>query len=169
VLKPASAHVRRQRLTKSVTTHIMFSMKQKHTTAFDIGSACVCLGVRRAARLVARRYDDALRPLGITSGQFSILAALMRDEAVPLGALADALGMDRTTLSRNLKPLEGGRLVVTMSDKADRRVRGLVLTDKGRKLLDHAVPLWLTAQVDSERRLAGTEWPILRTQLQALS
>jgi DNA-binding MarR family transcriptional regulator len=141
----------------------------KRLTAWELGSACVCLGVRRAARQVARRYDDAFRPLGITSGQFAILSALLRDEAVPLGALADVLGMDRTTLNRNLKPLEDEKLIATTATKEDRRVRGLILTDKGRTLLDHAIPIWRTAQADSERRLAGVDWPKFRSQLEALS
>ena len=138
-------------------------------TAKELGAACVCLGVRKAARQVARRYDDAFRPLGITSGQFSILSALLRDRAVPLGALADVLGMDRTTLNRNLKPLEEEKLIVTTTTKEDRRVRGLSLTNKGRALLDRAIPIWRTAQADSERRLAGAEWPKFRSQLEALS
>lgn len=137
--------------------------------ANELKTACVCLNVRRAARQVARRYDEAFRPLGLTSGQFSILSALLRDGAVPLGALADILGMDRTTLNRNLKPLEEERLIVTSATKEDRRVRGLSLTKKGRALLDRAIPIWRTAQADSERRLVGTEWPKFRSQLQALS
>jgi len=145
------------------------SAMMNRLTAKELGAACVCLGVRKAARQVARRYDDAFRPLGITSGQFSILSALLRDGAVPLGALADLLGMDRTTLNRNLKPLEDEKLIATTATKEDRRVRGLSLTNKGRALLDRAIPIWLTAQADSERRLAGTEWPKFRSQLQALS
>lgn len=118
---------------------------------------------------MARRYDDAFRPLGITSGQFSILAALLRDEVAPLGAVAEVLGMDRTTLNRNLKPLEQEKLIATAATTEDRRVRGLVLTTKGRALLDRAIPIWRTAQADSERRLAAMDWPTLRSQLQALS
>lgn len=137
-------------------------------TAADIGASCVCLGVRRAARLVARRYDDAFRPLGITSGQFSILAALLGEGAVPLGSLAEILGMDRTTLNRNLRPLEAMALVATRSDKSDARVRGLQLTAGGRALLDRAIPIWTEVQADSQRRLARSGWPQFRAYLQAL-
>ena len=143
-------------------------MKRKSITAADIGTTCVCLGVRKAARILARRYDDAFRPLGITSGQFSILAALMQDSAVPLGALAETLGMDRTTLNRNLKPLEAIGLVATSSDKSDARVRGLKLTASGRLLLEQAIPIWSAVQADSQRRLAKSGWPQFRTLLQAL-
>lgn len=140
-----------------------------HLTARDLSEACVCLGVRKAARQVARRYDEAFRPLGITSGQFSILGALLRDEPVALGAVADVLGMDRTTLNRNLKPLEQDRLVVTRAAETDARVRALVLTAKGHALLERAIPIWRSAQGDSQRRLAGTDWSELRRQLQSLS
>ena len=143
-------------------------MTRRPTTAADIGSACVCLGVRKAARLVARRYDDAFRPLGITSGQFSILAALLRDGAVPLGSLAEVLGMDRTTLNRNLKPLEAMGLIATTSDKSDARVRGLQLTVSGRALLDQAIPIWSAVQADSQKRLAKSGWPQFRSLLKAL-
>lgn len=134
----------------------------------DIGNECVCLGVRKAARLVARRYDGAFRSLGMTSGQFSILAALLRETAVPLGSLADLLGMDRTTLTRNLRPLEQGRLVETAHAEHDRRIRGLQLTDAGRALLDRAIPLWRAVQVESNRRLGKGGWREFKSQLQSL-
>ncbi len=137
--------------------------------AQDFAMACICLGVRKAARQVSRRFDEAFRPLGITSGQFSILAALLRDEPTPLGAVADALGMDRTTLNRNLRPLEQEKLVATTPTKDDARVRGLILTPKGRALLDRAIPLWRVAQADNERRLDSADWSKFRSQLQALS
>ena len=143
-------------------------MTRKSLTAADIGTTCVCLGVRKAARLLARRYDDAFRPLGITSGQFSILAALMQDSPVPLGMLAETLGMDRTTLNRNLKPLEAIALVATRSDTSDARVRGLKLTARGHLLLEQAIPIWAAVQADSQRRLAKSGWPQFRTLLQAL-
>jgi DNA-binding MarR family transcriptional regulator len=138
-------------------------------TARDIATACICLNVRKAARQVARRYDEAFRPLGITSGQFSILAALLRNDPATLGGLADVLGMDRTTLNRNLKPLEEMHLVATVASPDDRRVRGLVLTAKGKDLLEAALPLWEATQQDSARRLAATPWPVVRSHLEALS
>lgn len=137
-------------------------------TAADIGSACICLGVRKAARMVARRYDEAFRPLGLTSGQFSILAALLRDRAVALSALADDLGMDRTTLNRNLKPLLTQDLIAAEDDEADRRVRGLVLTAAGRERLDRALPIWRRVQAASEARLPEGGWSGLRFCLQGL-
>lgn len=139
-------------------------------TAGEITHACACLGVRRAARLVARRYDEALRPLGLTSGQFSILAALLQERPLALGDLADMLGLDRTTLNRNLRPLEAVGFLRTVDDQADRRVRALSLTAAGRRVLREAVPLWETAQAETTRRLFGQAgWASLRTQLRRLT
>src|SRR5262245_34262345 len=106
----------------------------------------MCLGLNRAARAISRRYDAAFKPIGITSGQFAILAALKRDKPMPLSEMADLLGMDRTTLTRNLRPLEGLELVAIRPGAQDRRIRNLTLTAKGRKLLKEAVPLWRKAQ-----------------------
>ncbi|AZO78007.1 MULTISPECIES: MarR family winged helix-turn-helix transcriptional regulator [unclassified Bosea (in: a-proteobacteria)] len=136
--------------------------------AAEISESCFCMNLRKAARLIARRYDEALRPLGLTSGQFSILAALLRPGPVPLGALADVLGMERTTLNRNLRPLEKLKLVETIPDPADARVRGLRLTGAGREMAAKAVPLWQRAQEEANGRLGGADWPALRSQLRAL-
>lgn len=99
----------------------------------------------------------------------SILAALLRHESVPLGSLAELLGMERSTLNRNLKPLEEMGLVATAIDKSDARVRALQLTSSGRALLDQAIPIWARIQSDSLRRLNKSGWPQLRTLLHALS
>ncbi|MDX2258631.1 MAG: MarR family winged helix-turn-helix transcriptional regulator [Hyphomicrobiaceae bacterium] len=151
----------------------MFSMTKLNRqplphTAAEIGEACVCLGLRKAARQVARRYDEALRPLDLTSGQFSIIAALVGETALPLGALAERLGMDRTTLNRNLKPLEARRLIATAAAEVDKRVRGLALTAAGRNVLAQALPLWASAQEGSARRLGERGWRDLRERLRRL-
>lgn len=136
----------------------------------EIDAACACLGLRRAARLVARRYDEALRPAGLTSGQFSILAALLRDRPLRLGELGDRLGLDRTTLNRNLRPLEELGLLHSIADPADGRVRGLALTAAGLRRLRAALPLWEEAQADCTRRLFGKAgWSALKAQLDRLA
>jgi len=73
--------------------------------------ACLCLHVQRAARALERRFDDALRPIGLTNGQFSIMMSLNRPKAPAMGAVASLLGMDRTTLTAALKPLQSRRLL----------------------------------------------------------
>src|SRR5215813_3645348 len=84
---------------------------------------CLCLHVQRAARALARRFDDALRPVGVTQGQFSLLTALNRAEPPTIGAVANLLALDRTTLTANLKPLERRGLVKVIVDPDDRRSR----------------------------------------------
>src|SRR5437763_11975183 len=96
---------------------------------------CLCLHAQRAARALARRFDEAMRPAGLTSGQFSLLMSLNRPAPPALGAVATLLGMDRTTLTANLKPLARRGAVKIAVDPADRRGRLLSLTPAGRKLL----------------------------------
>src|SRR5947209_17992365 len=96
-------------------------------TTLEVRDACLCLHLRRAARAVARRFDAAFRPLGLTSGQFSLLMSLNRKEPPAMGSIAALLAMDRTTLTANLKPLERRGLVQVKVDPADRRSRSLVL------------------------------------------
>ncbi|NJM35781.1 MAG: winged helix-turn-helix transcriptional regulator [Rhodomicrobium sp.] len=144
-------------------------MTKKTFTAAQIHQACICLGLRTAARAVSRRYDQAFRHLGLTSGQFSTLAALLRDKPVQLGQLAETLGMDRTTLNRNLNPLIAQGLVADSRDEKDQRIRALVLTGKGRALLDRALPAWEAAQAESAALLKETSWPQLREALGRLN
>jgi DNA-binding MarR family transcriptional regulator len=98
--------------------------------------------VQRAARALARRFDAAFRPLGLTNGQFSLMMALNRPDPPSIGSLATFLAMDRSTLTANLKPLEKRGLVTVEIDTADRRSRRLSLTGSGRKLLRKSVPIW---------------------------
>jgi DNA-binding MarR family transcriptional regulator len=143
-------------------------MTKGKLTAAEVYATCVCLGVQRAARGVARRYDEALRPAGLTSGQFTILSSLLRDEATPIGALAELLGLDRTTLNRNLRPLEAERLIATVADPEDARVRRIQLTAAGRNKLDETIPLWRKVQSHSNGRLGKTGWQNLRPLLDRL-
>src|SRR6476620_6297451 len=111
-------------------------MDQASDLGFDttllVRDTCLCLHTQRAARALARRFDEALRPAGLTNGQFSLLMSLNRPEPPPLGSVAALLAMDRTTLTANLKPLERRRLVEVSTDPRDRRTRRLRLTPDGR-------------------------------------
>src|SRR6187200_1214607 len=102
-------------------------------TTQHVHDHCLCLAAQRAARALARRFDEALRPVGLTSGQFSLLMSLNWPEPATVGAIAALLGMDRTTLTANLKPLEREGLVDSTVDPADRRGRLLLLTAMGKK------------------------------------
>src|ERR1700712_4347731 len=111
-------------------------------TTLLVRDTCLCLHVQRAARALARRFDLALRPLGLTNGQFSLLMALNRPAPATMRSVAALLAMDRTTLTAALKPLERRGLVEVTVDPADRRGRLLRLTAEGRALLRNAVPIW---------------------------
>ena len=128
---------------------------------------CLCLHVHRAARALARRFDDVLRPLDLTNGQFSLLMSLNRPEPPTLGSVASLLAMDRTTLTANLKPLERRRLLKVSVDKVDRRSRRLALMPAGRALLTKAYPIWKDTHAQIER-LIGSAGD-LREALRALS
>jgi DNA-binding MarR family transcriptional regulator len=111
-------------------------------TTIEVRDSCLCLHLQRAARAVARRFDAAFRPLGLTNGQFSLLMALNRREPPAIGDVARLLAMDRTTLTAALKPLERRGLLRIAADATDRRVRRLALTPAGRGLLAAALPIW---------------------------
>jgi|SRR5580658_4938617 DNA-binding MarR family transcriptional regulator len=135
----------------------------------QIRDACLCLHVQRAARALARRFDAAFRPLGLTNGQFSLLMALNRQEAPSISEVAAVLAMDRTTLTANLKPLAKRGLVTVTVDPADRRSRRLTFTRAGRDLLAAAVPIWKRTHGAMERLLARSNADALRADLRALS
>ncbi len=130
---------------------------------------CLCLHVQRAARTLGRRFDDALRPYGLTNGQFSLLMSLNRPEPVPMAPVASLLGMDRTTLTAALKPLERRGLVEIRPVAGDKRSRVLKLTDEGKKLLASALPVWKSTHEEIERQLPGADPDELRLSLRALS
>jgi DNA-binding MarR family transcriptional regulator len=134
-----------------------------------VRDACLCLHVQRAARALARRFDEAFRPIGLTNGQFSLLMSLNRPEPPSIGQIAPLLAMDRTTLTANLKPLAKRRLVKVSIDPADRRSRRLSLTPSGRALLAAAMPLWKRTHAAMERLLARSDADALRADLDALS
>ena len=107
-----------------------------------VAETCLCLHTQRAARALARLFDNALRPYGLNNGQFSMLMALNRPEPPSIGALAPFLAMDRTSLTAALKPLERRGLVQIKPDKADRRSRLVQITGEGVALLEAALPTW---------------------------
>jgi DNA-binding MarR family transcriptional regulator len=112
---------------------------------------CWCLNAQRAARRLARLYDDGLRPHGLTHGQFSLLMLVAGMQPVPVNQLADALVMDRTTVTAALKPLERRKLLASASDEADQRQRLIRLTPSGLRLLAAASAAWQQLQDDRRR------------------
>src|SRR5437868_3792840 len=119
-------------------------------TTLHVRDHCLCLAANRAARALARRFDDVFRPLHLTNGQFSLLMSLNRPQPASIRSVATLLAMDRTTLTANLKPLERRKLLKIAIDPADRRGRLLALTKAGQKLLHSAMPIWerMHAEID---------------------
>ena len=122
-------------------------------TTRHVREHCLCLAAQSAARTLARLFDEALRPVGITSGQFSLLMSLNSPEPPTLGAISSVLAMDRTTLTANLKPLERRGLVTSIVDAGDRRVRRLSLSKSGRATLRAALPIWKKTHAQLDARL----------------
>jgi len=134
-----------------------------------VRDCCLCLHVQRAARTLGRVFDDALRPFGLTNGQFSLLMSLNRPEPPPMGPVASLLAMDRTTLTAALKPLERRGLVEISSHPGDRRNRVLKLTAERRTLLTNALPVWNRTHAEIEAKLPAGDPDQLRRSLLALS
>src|SRR3954466_14609153 len=134
-------------------------------TTLLVRDCCLCLHVQRAARALARRFDEALRPFDLTNGQFSLLMSLNRPEPPSMGPVASLLAMDRTTLTAALKPLERRGLLKIKSDPNDRRSRILILTEKGRTLLSKALPVWLRTHEEIETRSPTIDWNAFRENL----
>jgi DNA-binding MarR family transcriptional regulator len=141
----------------------------QYETTLLVRDCCLCLHVQRAARSLARRFDEVLRPFGLTNGQFSLLMSLNRPQPPPMGPVAALLAMDRTTLTAALKPLERRGLVRIDKDVADRRNRILKLTTKGESLMGRAVPVWERTHREVERLIPNGEPDELRRGLRALA
>ena len=123
-------------------------MKQKPDTAkyLEPAQGCICFNLRKSARAMTQRYEEALRPTGLRATQFSLLVATKLLGVATISRLAKTLVMDRTTLTRNLKPLENQGFIRTTPGKDDRREREVILTVAGQDTLDRALPLWKSVQ-----------------------
>lgn len=144
-------------------------LDESFQTTLHIRDHCLCLHVQRAARALARRFDEVLRPVGITHGQFSLLNALNRPQPASMTSVATLLAMDRTTLTANLKVLERKGLAKVAVDKEDKRSRRLSLTPAGKALLATAVPIWKREHAAIERMLDKPGPDLLRAGLVSLS
>ena len=134
----------------------------------DDPGACVCNKTRTASRVVTRLYDEALRPIGLRATQFALLVTLGDEGAMSIAALAKLMAMDRSTLTRNLDPLETEGLVAR-GDEAWRRSRSVDITAKGRARLRQGLPLWESAQSEMLRRLGPSNWARVQTGLDLLA
>ena len=135
----------------------MSNVPEPFATTLHIRDHCLCLHTQQAARALSRRFDEVFRPLGLTSGQFSLLNSLNRPTPPTIGQVAETLAMDRSTVTANLKPLERSGAVISTIDPDDRRGRRVGLTATGRELLAKATPLWVEThkQVEAELEDGG--------------
>jgi DNA-binding MarR family transcriptional regulator len=136
-------------------------------TEREVVENCACHKVRTAARAVTRAYDEALRPTGLRATQLAILAATAVDDALSITALAKFMGMDRSTLTRNLAPLTRESLL-RIGNEGWRRSRTVELTRQGRSRLRQALPLWEQAQETLRRNLGVRKWTGIRSDLDDL-
>ena len=120
----------------------------------EVRDTCLCLASQRAARRLARRFDRAFKPVGLTNNQFSALMFIAATQQTP-GRLADLLVMDSTTVTALLKALEREGLVESRLDPDDRRVRRVTITDPGRARLEDALPIWRAEHARLEATLSN--------------
>ncbi|UXO84327.1 MarR family winged helix-turn-helix transcriptional regulator [Brucella intermedia] len=138
-------------------------------TTLLVRDTCLCLHVQRAARALARRFDDALRPVGLTNGQFSLMMSLNRPVPPPMKPVAELLAMDQTTLTAALKPLQRQGWVEIIVNPNDRRERLLQLTPEGKATLAAAVPMWKATHLDIEKQLVNGNGDEVRRNLLIMS
>jgi DNA-binding MarR family transcriptional regulator len=128
---------------------------------------CTSQNLRKAARTAARHYDQALQPLGLKTTQFTLLAKIQGAGEITQNDLANNVGLDKTTMSRNLRLLEKEELV-RVAEAEDRRIRLLSLSRKGERLLEKAKPHWREAQKSFVEELGQDTWQTLTTILQTI-
>lgn len=125
---------------------------------------CACFNIRKAARQLTQQYDEALQPVGLRSTQFSMLAVISHVETATVTMLADYLAMDRTTLTRNLKPLDKQGLILTVPGE-DRRSRMISLSKTGLAKLKEAIPLWKKTQKNFIEHMGEERFESLLSEL----
>lgn len=138
-------------------------------TTVEVRDSCLCLHAQRAARALARRFDEVMRPFGLTNQQFSLLMALNRQDPPTMAPVAELLAMDRTTLTAALKSLKHRGLLAVETDPKDKRSRRIRLTRKGHAALLRALPKWREAHAEIERAQPDIDMNQLRSWLRPLA
>ena len=128
---------------------------------------CLCHRTRTASRAVTRFYDEILRSVGLRATQLAVLVAVGNEDVMSITALAKFMGMDRSTLTRNLAPLEREGLI-RVGNEGWRRSRTVEITKKGRARLREALPFWEKAQDTLRQKLGSRKWPVIMADLNDL-
>jgi DNA-binding MarR family transcriptional regulator len=139
-------------------------MSHNMTSYQTINAQCCCFNLRKATRAVTQFFDRHLEPANIRATQFTLLLTLTAATGKTLTEMAEGLVMDRTTLTRNLKPLEKDQLITTVK-LTDRRTKGYILTEKGRMAIEKGVPLWNKAQHHIVAQLGDEKYSHLLKEL----
>ena len=142
-------------------------MKREHIETLSQCPECVCFNLRKSARVITRFYDAVLQPIGIQGTQFSLLTVLYHTGELPITEVAEKLGVDRTTLTRNLKILEDREFIVVGPGK-DGRTKSVKLTETGRDTLVKALPYWEQAQKKVVHGLGPARFKALLKELSAI-
>lgn len=133
----------------------------------DINAQCCCFSLRKVTRAVTQFYDRHLEPADIRATQFTLLLELSAATGKTLTEMAEGLVMDRTTLTRNLKPLEKAGFITTVK-LTDRRSKGYALTERGREAIEKGVPLWRKAQQAIVGQLTDDRYKRILEELKVL-
>lgn len=155
------------RKSKSEDSHLEPPIVQDQKHCLNMARTCAAYNLRRAARLVTQAYDQALKPTGLKITQVSLLVSFTMVPDSNMAQQAQWLGMDRTTLSRNLRVLERKGLV-DLEQGQDRREQKVRVTPAGQKALKQAYPLWLKAQERVVGGMGHEKWAALAKELRAL-
>ncbi|WP_085904552.1 MarR family winged helix-turn-helix transcriptional regulator [Kiloniella majae] len=131
-------------------------------------TSCTCAGLRKATRLISQNYDATLKPSGLKATQYTLLATVHKTGALPMKQLASVLGMDRTTLTRNLKPMIHKGFIQNEAD-TDQRIRLVRITKEGTRTLHEATPLWQVAQNRAIEVLGQKNWNSLMLVINKIS
>ena len=136
----------------------------KVKTGNELLTECACFDLRRATRAVSRMYDDFLRDAGLNITQFSLLRLICVEKDLSISTLGRYMVMDRTSITRALAPLERDRLIYSRTG-ADKRIRIISVTNKGRKLIESAEPKWRQAQEALMDTIGEDRWRAMSTVL----
>jgi DNA-binding MarR family transcriptional regulator len=129
----------------------------RHAQLAEVSSECTLLGIRQASRAITQIYDAVLAPIGLNGNQFTLLTAISKMGEPTITRLGEALVTDRTTLTRNLAPLERAGLVRVVVG-ADRRSRIVTVTPRGSERLARTYPLWKRAQARVIDAMGKSRW-----------
>ena len=137
------------------------------TVHHEVGANCACFAIRKASRVITQHYDHYLARVGIKTTQFTLLNAIGANKSISMNALANGLSMDRTTLTRNLKPLQEQGFIALNTSPEDKRVKLFTLTPAGKKLVTAAIRHWRKAHADFLEIVGDTRWKRIAQDLNA--